>query len=64
MRLFVGADAHVSIFAALRYLGFGERVSRVASDAEGRMDAQALATALDTPVRQSLLRRRVRTPAR
>jgi glutamate/tyrosine decarboxylase-like PLP-dependent enzyme len=46
VRLFVGADAHVTIFAALRYLGFGDRVSRVASDAEGRMDAQALATAL------------------
>jgi glutamate/tyrosine decarboxylase-like PLP-dependent enzyme len=46
VRLFVGADAHVTIFAALRYLGFGERVSRVASDAEGRMDAQALAAAL------------------
>ena len=46
VRLFVGADAHTTIFAALRYLGFGERVSRIATDREGRMDAKALAAAL------------------
>ena len=46
VRLFVGADAHVTVFAALRYLGFGSRVTSVASDAEGRMDATALAAAL------------------
>ena len=46
IRLFVGADAHVTVLAALRYLGFGERAIRVASDAEGRMDAPALAAAL------------------
>ena len=45
-RLFVGADAHVSVLAALRYLGFGERAIRVASDSEGRMDAAALAGAM------------------
>ncbi len=45
-RLFVGADAHVTVFAALRYLGFGDQVTRVASDAEGRVDAGALAAAL------------------
>jgi glutamate/tyrosine decarboxylase-like PLP-dependent enzyme len=46
IRLFVGADAHVTVLAALRYLGLGERAIRVASDAEGRMDAPALAAAL------------------
>jgi len=46
VRLFVGADAHVSVLATLRYLGFGERVIQVASDAEGRMVAPALAAAL------------------
>src|SRR5439155_2243083 len=40
------ADAHVTVFAALRYLGFGDRAIRVASDGEGRMDAPALAAAL------------------
>jgi glutamate/tyrosine decarboxylase-like PLP-dependent enzyme len=46
IRLFVGADAHATVLAALRYLGFGGRAIRVASDAEGRMDAPALAAAL------------------
>jgi glutamate/tyrosine decarboxylase-like PLP-dependent enzyme len=46
VRLFVGADAHVTIFASLRYLGFGARVTQIATDAEGRMDASALAAAL------------------
>jgi glutamate/tyrosine decarboxylase-like PLP-dependent enzyme len=46
VRLFVGADAHVTIFASLRYLGFGERVTQVPTDAEGRMDADALGAAL------------------
>jgi glutamate/tyrosine decarboxylase-like PLP-dependent enzyme len=48
VRVFLGQDAHVTIFAALRYLGFGARVTRVPSDADGRMDAQAL-RALLTP---------------
>ena len=46
VRVFVGEDAHVTIFAALRYLGFGARVTRVSTDAEGRMDARALRAAL------------------
>ena len=46
VRLFVGADAHVTVFASLRYLGFGERATRILTDAEGRMDVQALSIAL------------------
>ena len=46
VRLIVGDDAHTTVFAALRYLGFGERVTRIATDGEGRMDAQQLALAL------------------
>jgi glutamate/tyrosine decarboxylase-like PLP-dependent enzyme len=39
----VGEEVHVTILAALQYLGFGrERVKRVATDAQGRMDAAAL----------------------
>jgi glutamate/tyrosine decarboxylase-like PLP-dependent enzyme len=46
VRLFVGADAHVSIYAAMRYLGFGKRVVPVPTDTEGRMDSAALAQAM------------------
>jgi len=46
VRVFIGEDAHVTIFAALRYLGFGLRATRIPTDAEGRMDARALRTAL------------------
>jgi glutamate/tyrosine decarboxylase-like PLP-dependent enzyme len=45
-RVLVGADAHATIFSALRYLGFGSRVRRVASDDQGRMDPRALEAAL------------------
>jgi glutamate/tyrosine decarboxylase-like PLP-dependent enzyme len=45
-RIFLGADAHATIFSALRYLGFGSRARRIATDAEGRMDPQALEAAL------------------
>lgn len=45
--VFVGADAHASVLAALGYLGFGrERVRRVATDPQGRMCAEDLAAAL------------------
>ncbi len=44
----VGDDAHVTIFSALKYLGLGsQRVTRIATDEEGRMLPQALANALD-----------------
>jgi glutamate/tyrosine decarboxylase-like PLP-dependent enzyme len=46
VRVFVGEDAHVTIWAALRYLGFGSRATRVPADAQGRMDAPALRAAL------------------
>ena len=46
VRVFVGEDGHVTIPAALRYLGLGSRPTRVPTDAEGRMDAAALQAAL------------------
>jgi glutamate/tyrosine decarboxylase-like PLP-dependent enzyme len=43
----VGAEAHSTVFAGLRLLGFGaERVVRVAADEEGRMRPERLAAAL------------------
>jgi glutamate/tyrosine decarboxylase-like PLP-dependent enzyme len=42
VRVLVGEDAHVSILAALRYLGFGSRATPVPTDAQGRMDPVAL----------------------
>ncbi|SAL50009.1 pyridoxal-dependent decarboxylase [Caballeronia choica] len=45
--VYLGDDAHASVFAALRYLGFGERrVVRIPADAAGRMDVGALGAAL------------------
>ncbi|HEV8580651.1 MAG TPA: aminotransferase class V-fold PLP-dependent enzyme [Thermoanaerobaculia bacterium] len=39
----LGDEAHVTILAALQYLGLGrERVKRVAADAQGRMDPASL----------------------
>lgn len=46
VRLFLGEDAHVTVLAALRYLGFGARAVRVRTYADGRMDAAALAAGL------------------
>ena len=46
VRLFVGADTHVTVYASMRYLGFGTRAVRIPTDAEGRMDPVALGTAL------------------
>jgi glutamate/tyrosine decarboxylase-like PLP-dependent enzyme len=46
VRVLVGDDAHVTVLAALRYLGFGDRATRVPSDSEGRMDVVALRTLL------------------
>ncbi|WP_328805942.1 pyridoxal phosphate-dependent decarboxylase family protein [Paraburkholderia solitsugae] len=43
----IGDDAHTSVLASLRYLGFGERrVVRIATDEAGRMKVAALRTAL------------------
>ncbi|NMG29202.1 pyridoxal phosphate-dependent decarboxylase family protein [Aromatoleum evansii] len=47
LRVCIGDDAHATVFSALRYLGLGyRRVTRVATDAAGRMDASALSDAL------------------
>ncbi|MFL5311224.1 MAG: pyridoxal phosphate-dependent decarboxylase family protein [Myxococcales bacterium] len=43
LRVVAGAEAHISVFAALRMLGFGTaRVELVEADAQGRMIAAAL----------------------
>jgi len=48
IHIFVCDDAHVSNYAALRYLGFGENnLVRVLSDEQGAMDATALRHAMD-----------------
>lgn len=45
--VYVGDDAHTSVFSALGYLGLGRnRVKRVSSDGEGRMMASDLAAEL------------------
>ncbi|MEZ5927625.1 MAG: pyridoxal-dependent decarboxylase [Parvularculaceae bacterium] len=47
IKVFLGEEAHSTIFAALRYLGFGERnFVRIAIDGEGRMSASDLAARL------------------
>jgi glutamate/tyrosine decarboxylase-like PLP-dependent enzyme len=46
VRVLIGDDAHVTVLAALRYLGFGDRATRVPCDSEGRMDVVALRTLL------------------
>ncbi len=47
LHVVAGADAHVTIRAALRYLGLGtKRVRQVATDAQGRMQAAALGATL------------------
>ncbi|HEY1930340.1 MAG TPA: aspartate aminotransferase family protein [Caulobacteraceae bacterium] len=49
IEVLVGDDAHATVFAALRYLGMGaRRVTRIATDAEGRMSLQALSQALES----------------
>jgi len=47
VRVIAGADGHVSLFNALRFVGLGRgRVERIPTDDEGRMDGAALAEAL------------------
>ena len=46
VRVFLGDDAHATIVSALRYLGFGSQAVRIPTDAQGRMDPEALAVAL------------------
>jgi len=47
LRVIVGAEAHVSVLGALRYLGIGsQEVTRVPADEQGRMRPDALEEAL------------------
>ncbi|HWA60327.1 MAG TPA: aminotransferase class V-fold PLP-dependent enzyme, partial [Caulobacteraceae bacterium] len=46
IRVFLGADAHVTILAALRYLGLGSNPVWIDTDAQGRMKPEALTWAL------------------
>jgi glutamate/tyrosine decarboxylase-like PLP-dependent enzyme len=47
IHVFVGRDAHTSIFSALSYIGLGtERAVRVPTDSNGRMQAADLADAM------------------
>jgi len=48
IEVLVGDEAHATVFAALSYLGLGaRRLTRVATDSEGRMLPHALASALE-----------------
>jgi glutamate/tyrosine decarboxylase-like PLP-dependent enzyme len=47
VRVLIGDDAHTTVFAALRYLGFGSATpTRIAADDQGRMDAESVERAL------------------
>ena len=47
IQVFLGEEAHSTIFAALRYLGFGDRqLKRIKSDKQGRISTDYLAQAL------------------
>ena len=49
VEVFIGADAHSSLFSSLQIIGFGyNRVTKIATDAEGRMLPDALAAAIGT----------------
>ncbi|MEL6169020.1 MAG: pyridoxal-dependent decarboxylase [Pseudomonadota bacterium] len=48
IRVFIGADTHVSNRAALRFLGFGEaQIAEIHCDQEGRIDLRALSKELE-----------------
>jgi glutamate/tyrosine decarboxylase-like PLP-dependent enzyme len=47
VRVLLGADAHTTVYAALRFLGFGaETAEPISTDDQGRMKADVLARAL------------------
>jgi glutamate/tyrosine decarboxylase-like PLP-dependent enzyme len=47
VRVLIGADAHATVYASLRFLGFGsETAEPIATDEHGRMKADALAHTL------------------
>jgi glutamate/tyrosine decarboxylase-like PLP-dependent enzyme len=48
LTVIIGDDAHTTVFSALQFLGLGhDRVVRIATDDQGRMDSAAFAEALD-----------------
>lgn len=48
MEIFIGEDAHVTNFAALRYLGFGsDHIRRIACNDAGTFELPALASAME-----------------
>ena len=47
VRVLIGADAHTTVYASLRFLGFGsETAEPIATDEQGRIKPEALARAL------------------
>ena len=55
IRVVIGEEAHATLLTSLQYLGLGrDRVARVATDAQGRMEADAaraaIAAAADAPL--------------
>ncbi len=49
IHVFVGSDAHTSVFSALQFIGLGhDRVIQIPTDDQGRMDATALAREVST----------------
>ena len=56
IEVIIGAEAHATILTALQYLGLGrERVTRVETDEQGRVRADALAVAVDTAAGRPVL---------
>ncbi|MEW9920004.1 aspartate aminotransferase family protein [Marimonas sp. MJW-29] len=56
VEVFIGKDAHTSVFAALGYLGMGrKRVHRVRTDQEGRMIAGDLARQMEDATGPSIV---------
>jgi glutamate/tyrosine decarboxylase-like PLP-dependent enzyme len=48
IRVLIGEEAHSTVFSALQYLGLGhQRVTRIATDTEGAMQAEAFEQAID-----------------
>jgi glutamate/tyrosine decarboxylase-like PLP-dependent enzyme len=48
VEVFIGADAHSSLFSSLQMIGFGyNRVTRIATDEQGRMDPRMLALSIN-----------------
>lgn len=51
VHVFIGADAHSSLFSSLQMIGFGyNRVTKIGTDDQGRMDPRLLAAAIGEAV--------------